>query len=97
VNDPLPPAAVKDCPPELREYVHPEGEPAWFTVILTPAIEIVAFWAAPEFAATTSVTVAGPVPEVAPETVIQVGSPVTPHAQPGARLGGLLKYYGRAA
>jgi hypothetical protein len=33
--------------------------------------------AAPAFAATTSVMVAGPVPELAPETVIQVGSPET--------------------
>jgi hypothetical protein len=47
----------------------------------TPATEIVAVSAPPEFAATTSVTLPGPVPLELPETVIQDGRFVTDHAQ----------------
>ena len=43
------------------------------TVTETPAIKIVALSGAPELAARTSVTVAEPVPEDAPDTVIQLG------------------------
>ena len=43
--------------------------------------EIVPLRAAAVFAEITSVTLAGPVPEEAPETVIQLGRPATDHWQ----------------
>jgi hypothetical protein len=51
------------------------------TVTDTPAIETVALRAVPELEATTRVTVAGPAPEDAPETLIQLGKPETVQVQ----------------
>jgi hypothetical protein len=51
------------------------------TATETPANEIVALRAAPEFGATTRVTVAEPAPEDTPKTVIQLGRPDTVQVQ----------------
>jgi uncharacterized protein YfaQ (DUF2300 family) len=57
---------------------------AWVTVTETPAAEIVALSAMPELGATTRVTEPEPVPEDAPETVIQLGRPETVQGQKAA-------------
>src|SRR5262249_49992316 len=57
------------------------GAAACVTWMLAEPMEMVTFCAAPVFAATTSVMVAGPIPELEPETVIQLGRPVTDHVQ----------------
>src|ERR1035438_8344182 len=47
----------------------------WVITTARPAIEIVALRVAPELGKSSKVTVADPVPEAAPETVIQLGRP----------------------
>ena len=58
----LPPADENTCPPALRVYVQTTGA-AWFTVTVALPIVSAALRSALVLAATTSVMLAGPVPE----------------------------------
>ena len=53
----------------------------WFTVTEIPATVMLVLLGVPLATPTISVTVAGPVPEDAPDTVIQAGSPDTDQEQ----------------
>ena len=83
LNAPDPPAAVNTCPPELIDVTHPAAA-AWLTTTGTPAIRIDALRASPALGATDKVTFAAPVPEAAPETVIQNGKAEMDHVQEAA-------------
>ena len=76
-----PPLAV---PTEVMTEAPPVGgaAPAWVAVKDTPAMVSVALKLAVELlASTVRITEPVPVPELGPETEIQVGRPVTLHAQ----------------
>lgn len=83
VKDPLPPPDPKACPPFPSDVTQETTVvPPWLIVRPMPPMEITALCAGPLLGATTTRIVVGPVPDVAPEIVIQFGSPLTVQEQP---------------